>query len=135
MIRLAIIEDNAVYLKALQSYLRKVPDIQLVHSASNLQSLPVLIATMPDVVLMDINLGVDSGINGVQLIKKELPDIAIFMLTVFYDEKKLEQSIEAGASGYLLKKDSPKKIVEAIFGIYNKPPVNAPGTKTISGNF
>lgn len=131
MIRLAIIEDNPLYLKALQLYLEKVPDIQLAHSASNLQSVPVLIAMNPDVVIMDINLGVDSGMKGLRLIKKELPGIAIFMLTVFYDEEKIKRSIDAGASGYLLKKDSPKKIVEAIYDIYNIQPVTARSTKTI----
>lgn len=118
MIRLAIVEDNRVYLDALESYLSKIPDIQLVHVAVNLQTMEYLISVTPDVVIMDIDLGSDSGIQGVQLIKQALPDTGIFMLTVFDDEEKIVQSIRAGASGYLLKKDSPKKIVEAIRSIY-----------------
>ena len=114
MIRLAIVEDNLVYLQALKLYLAKAPDIQLVHSATNLQEIPVLTATRPDVVIMDIHPGGDSGIKGIRLIKKALPQTAILMLALFYDEEKIAQSIKAGASGYLLKKDSPKKIVEAI---------------------
>lgn len=119
MIRLAIVEDNQVYLNALEAYLIKIPDIQLVHLAVNLASLAQLINEKPDVVIMDIDLGHDSGIKGVQQIKKALPDTGIFMLTVFDDEEKIVQSIQAGAAGYLLKKDSPKKIVEAIRNIYN----------------
>ena len=118
MIRLAIVEDNHVYRQALQTYLSKVKDIKLVHIAADLHSMHDLISTKPDVVIMDIDLGADSGIKGVQLIKEALPATGIFMLTVFEDVEKIVQSIQAGASGYLLKKDSPKKIVEAIYDIY-----------------
>jgi DNA-binding NarL/FixJ family response regulator len=118
MIRLAIVEDNRVYLQALRAYLAKIRDIELVHVAGDLQSMAALIATNPHVVIMDIDLGADSGITGVRLIKEALPGAGILMLTVFEDEEKIVQSIQAGASGYLLKKDSPKKIVEAIHDIY-----------------
>jgi DNA-binding NarL/FixJ family response regulator len=136
MIRLAIVEDNHTYLQALELYLRKVPDIELVHTASNLQTISVLIANRPDVVIMDINVGKDSGIEGVRLIKKALPGTSILMLTVFYDKEKIAQSIQAGASRYLLKNDSPKKIVDAIFDNYvhpllkgSKPETNKIGLK------
>ena len=92
MIRLALVEDNRVYLNALETYLSKIHDIQLVHLASNLQSMPVLILAKPDVVIMDIDLGTDSGIKGIQLIKEALPHTGIFMLTVFDDEEKIIQS-------------------------------------------
>ena len=118
MIRLAIVEDNCVYLNALETYLVKAHDIEIVYIAADLQLIPFLISAKPDVVIMDINLGADSGIRGIQLIKEALPGTGIFMLTVFDDEEKILQSVKAGASGYLLKKDSPKKIVEAIRSIY-----------------
>ena len=119
MIRLAIIEDNRVYLEALQTYLTRVEDLELVFVCSDLQQMPELIAASPDVIIMDIDLGDDSGIRGVELIKKALPDSGVFMLTVFEDEEKIVQSIQAGASGYLLKKDPPKKIVEAVRSVHN----------------
>ena len=118
MIRLAILEDNRTYLNALEAYLNKIHDIELVYIAANLQSLSLLISAKPDVVIMDIDLGDDSGIEGVKLIKDVLPGTGIFMLTVFDAEEKIVQSIQAGASGYLLKKDSPKKIAEAIRTVY-----------------
>jgi DNA-binding NarL/FixJ family response regulator len=118
MIRLAIVEDNHIYLDALELYLQKVHIIELVHTASDLKTMPALVAARPDVVIMDIGLSANPVIKGVRLIKKALPGTAIFMLTLFYDEKKIVQSIRAGASGYLLKKDSPKKIVEAIKNLH-----------------
>lgn len=73
----------------------------------------------PDVIILDIDLPVRNGIEGVKLIKEHLPNAGVFMLTVFEDEDKIFSSIKAGALGYLLKKDPPEKIVEAIKGIYN----------------
>ena len=119
MIRLAIVEDNHVYLNALEAYLSKEKDIETVYVATNLQLIPFLISAMPDIVIMDIDLGAESGITGVRLIKEALPNAGIFMLTVFDDQEKIVQSLKAGASGYLLKNDSPKKIVETIRNIYN----------------
>ena len=118
MIRLAIVEDNYVYLNALELYLSRVPDIEVVHITSSLHSISLLIATRPDVVIMDIDLGTDSGINGIQPIKEALPRTGVFMLTVFDDKEKMVQSMQAGASGYLLKLHSPKKIVEAIRSVH-----------------
>lgn len=136
MIRLAIVEDNRLYLEALRAYLAKVKEIELVYIAADLQSMEALIELKPDVVIMDIDLGGDSGIKGVQLIKEALPNTGIFMLTVFDDEEKIVQSIQAGASGYLLKKDSPKKIVEAIYDIYNgDSAINGQVAKTLLNTF
>jgi len=136
MIRLAIVEDNRVYLQALRAYLAKIRDIELVHVAGDLQSIHTLLSTEPDVVIMDIDLGTDSGITGVRLIKDALPTAGILMLTVFEDEEKIVQSIEAGASGYLLKKDSPKKIVEAIRTVYKgEGSINGQVAKTLLNAF
>jgi len=136
MIRLAIIEDNHVYLNALEAYLSKTHDIGIVCVATDIQSLPLLIAEKPDVVIIDINLGADSGIEAIQIIKKSLPHAGIFMLTVFDDEEKIVQSIKAGASGYLLKKDSPKKIVEAIRNVYKgEGVISSQITKTVLNAF
>jgi DNA-binding NarL/FixJ family response regulator len=136
MIRLAIVEDSSVYLNALEAYLTKEKDIEIVYVATDLQLIPLLISANPDVVVMDIDLGANSGITGVQLIKQALPHTGIFMLTVFDDEEKIVQSIKAGASGYLLKKDSPKKIVEAIRNIYKgEGVISGQVTKTLLNVF
>ncbi len=119
MIRLAIFEDNIAYRKALQTFIGTAENISLVHVGENLSNLTKIIATVkPDVVIMDIDLPKTSGIEGVKIIKQVAPDINIFMLTVFEDDDKIFQSIKAGALGYLLKKDSPDKIIDAIHAIY-----------------
>lgn len=73
----------------------------------------------PDVVLMDIDMPGTNGIDGLKLIKKQFPSIEVVMLTVFDEDEKVFKAICAGASGYLLKKSSNEKILEAIQDAYN----------------
>ena len=68
----------------------------------------------PDVILMDIDMPGITGIQAVQLIRHFDTDVQILMLTVFDTNEKIFDALCAGASGYLLKKTAPSKIVEAI---------------------
>lgn len=119
MIRVAIVEDNVSYLKAMQVLISSQHDLLLVYTAENLSSLTALYNSEPDVIILDIDLPFRNGIEGVKLIKEQLPKTGVFMLTVFEDEDKIFNSIKAGALGYLLKKDPPEKIIEAIHAVHN----------------
>jgi DNA-binding NarL/FixJ family response regulator len=68
----------------------------------------------PDVVIMDIDMPVKSGIDGVRMIKEARPDTQVIMYTMFEDDDKLFKSLCAGANGYILKKTSPDKLYDAI---------------------
>jgi DNA-binding NarL/FixJ family response regulator len=118
MIRLAIIEDNIAYSTALEMYIKSLDGILIVYLGKSVSGLVADKALSPDVVIMDIDLGKESGIDGVSKVKQAYPKAGIIMLTVFEDEEKIFQSIKAGALGYLLKKDPPTKIAEAIQNIY-----------------
>jgi DNA-binding NarL/FixJ family response regulator len=118
MIRLAIIEDNIAYSTALEMYIKSLDGILIVYLGKSVSGLVADKALSPDVVIMDIDLGKESGIDGVPKVKQAYPKAGIIMLTVFEDEEKIFQSIKAGALGYLLKKDPPTKIAEAIQNIY-----------------
>lgn len=117
MIRLALIEDNQTYRNALDAFIKTVAGIELVYAGADLSNINRLLAAAPHVVVMDIDLGKDSGIEGVRKIKAVSPEIQVLMLTVFEDEEKIFNSIKAGAVGYLLKKDPPQKIIEAIHSV------------------
>jgi DNA-binding NarL/FixJ family response regulator len=68
----------------------------------------------PNVVLMDIQLPRMSGIECVERLKQEHPDIQFMMLTVYEDDEKVFKSILAGATGYILKRTPPAELLEAI---------------------
>lgn len=82
---------------------------------SALKGIPVM---RPDVVLMDIDIPGIDGIHVISALKSELPETQFMMLTVFEDDEKIFQSLKAGANGYLLKKTSPTKLIEAIKEVY-----------------
>jgi DNA-binding NarL/FixJ family response regulator len=118
MLRLAIIEDNKKYRGALAKILERHDDIELVHELDNCLKMMELFQTnLPDVVIMDIDLPVMSGIEGVWTLKQKWPDIKVLMLSVFEDTEKIFGAIKAGANGYLIKKDSPDKIIDALFSL------------------
>lgn len=71
-------------------------------------------SSIPDAVLMDIDMPYVNGIEGLKLIRKQFPEIKILMQTIFEEEDKIFQAICAGADGYILKKVSPDKLIEAI---------------------
>ena len=73
----------------------------------------------PDVVLMDIEMTGTNGIKATGLIKKEFPAIRILIQTVFEDDTKIFEALCAGASGYILKRTSPVKMLEAITDVQN----------------
>ncbi len=68
----------------------------------------------PSVVLMDIKMKGMDGIECVRLLKEKIPDILIIMLTVFEDEDLIFDALMAGATGYLLKRQPPEQLLEAI---------------------
>ncbi len=118
MIRVAIVEDNLSYLKALQALTGSKPGLLLVYTAENLLNLEALMHADPDVIILDIDLPGINGIEGVKALRSKAVKAGIFMLTVFEDDDKIFNAIKAGADGYLLKKDPPEKIIEAIESIY-----------------
>lgn len=73
----------------------------------------------PDVVLMDINLGTEeSGIDVVRVLKPRIPDTNFMICTVYEEDEKIFEALSAGASGYILKKTPPGRMLEAIRELY-----------------
>ena len=81
-----------------------------------IRQLPVL---QPDVVLMDINLGsAESGIDVVRVLKPRIPGTNFMMCTVYEEDEKIFEALSAGASGYILKKTDPARMLDAIRELY-----------------
>jgi len=115
MIKTAIVEDQSRYRDLLRLILTGAEDIQIVFEREHCRNIiDDVVKNMPDVLIMDIDLPGKSGIDAVIELKEVFPEIRILMLTVFEEDEKIFAAIKAGANGYLLKKDPPQKILDAI---------------------
>ena len=115
-ISVCIVDDVSELRQALEEIVSSSDGYRCIGTMSNaaeaLSKIPIL---RPDVVLMDINLGVgESGIDCVRELKPLLPGTNFMMCTVYEDDEKIFEALSAGASGYILKKTEPPKLLEAI---------------------
>jgi DNA-binding NarL/FixJ family response regulator len=112
----AIVEDNNDIRQALEQIIDSSHDFTLAGSCTTgeeaLIKLPVL---NPKVVLMDIGLG--DGMNGIEVVrelKASNPEILFMMCTIYEEDEKIFEALRAGASGYILKKTQPAKLLDGI---------------------
>ena len=120
-ITVAIVDDNNDLRKMLEEIVSMADGYRCIGAMATadeaMRLLPVL---KPDVVLMDINLGtVESGIDCVRELKPRIPATNFMMCTVYEEDEKIFEALSAGASGYILKKTTPQKTLEAISELYN----------------
>jgi DNA-binding NarL/FixJ family response regulator len=119
-IRVGIVEDDTSIRESVASLISSVPGYSCADVYDSVESaLTSMREPVPDVLLMDINLGGMSGIEGVRRLKGLFPAMQVLMLTVFEENDKIFQSLCAGASGYLLKRTAPEKIIEAIAEVHH----------------
>jgi DNA-binding NarL/FixJ family response regulator len=115
IITVSIVDDEADLRKHIGDYLAAAGNIRCQSTyASAEEALKHLPQDKPDVILMDINLGGMDGIECVRRLTALVPDAQVLMLTVFEDPEQIFRALAAGASGYLLKRLPPKKLLEAI---------------------
>jgi len=110
-----LIEDNAAFSSIVVRLLNDVPDFECPRAFSSAETaLKNLKNSAPDVILLDVDLPGMNGIAAIREIKTLAPSTSVVMLTVFDDQKKIYQAINAGASGYLLKTSTEEEIAEAV---------------------
>ncbi len=118
-IKVSIVEDNDKLRESLAIMIGGASGFSCVSThASAEEALRQIPTRKPDVVLMDINLAGKSGVECVQELKALLPAVKIIMHTVYEDEDQLFRSLRAGATGYLLKRTTPGKLLEAIAEVH-----------------
>ncbi len=127
MKKLAIIEDNHQYRKVLEYIFLEHDTVRIIHLLENAELVKAAFENeLPDIVIMDIDLPGKNGIEAVIEIKGLYPATRILMLTVFEDSNKIFDAIKAGADGYLLKKDPPARIIEAVEQVgRDESPINS----------
>lgn len=118
MISVAIVEDNAGLRQSLELLLSESPGYRCAGAFATAEKALIEIPKNPPaVVLMDIHLPNISGIDCTAKLKEILPQVRVVMITAYGDNDKIFKALRAGASGYLLKRSSPEKILEAIMDV------------------
>lgn len=119
-IKVGLIDDNPKLLQSIGAMLSCFEEIEVVFKTSNQTGLLRQITQhRPQVLLMDIDMPGQSGIQLTAQVKENFSDIRVLMLTVFDQEDKIFDAILAGANGYLLKDEKPIKIVSAVVDVMN----------------
>jgi DNA-binding NarL/FixJ family response regulator len=114
-IRVLIVDDHPVVRHGLRSLLKGHPDIEVIGEAEDgAEILPRLSQTQTDVILLDIKMKVRSGIEAARQVRHSFPQVKIIILTTYDDENYLQQALEAGVHGYLLKSESHENLPNAI---------------------
>ncbi len=114
-ISVSIVEDIPEVREGLEQLIKNSSDFLLIGSYSNAENTEkALPLNIPDIVIMDINLPGKSGIECIAAIKDQCNGTQFIMFTIFEDDEKVFNALEAGAHGYLLKKTPKEKILEAL---------------------
>jgi len=114
-LKVAIYDDSPELRCGLSSAFSINPDFEFVGAYPNaIQIVENCKYRLPDVIMMDIDMPVISGIEAVKILTEQFPDVKVLMLTVFEDNHYIFESICAGAVGYLLKKSEPQELFDAV---------------------
>jgi len=117
-IRVLVVDDHPMVLEGLRRVLELEASIEVVGEAkSGEEAIEKAVSLAPDVITMDLKMPGMDGITATREIKQRVPGIDILVFTL-YAEDFVQQAIEAGASGYLLKDSDREQIVRAIHEVY-----------------
>ena len=115
MIRVSIVEDNATIRTGLRALIDATEGFACRDCFRSCEQLLASLGQLAvDVILMDIGLPGMSGIEGVRHVKEQRPEIQILILTVYEDNDRIFAALQQGASGYMIKKTPPVRLLEAI---------------------
>ncbi|HZI05092.1 MAG TPA: response regulator transcription factor [Archangium sp.] len=113
--RVFVVEDQPNLLRNLLKVLGSFPELEVVGSAQDgEQAVEEVVRVLPQLVLLDLELPGFNGIEVTRRVKRRVPEVEVLILTSFEDEQKVYEAIQAGASGYLVKRVGPEKIRSGI---------------------
>ncbi|MFK7801058.1 MAG: response regulator [Anaerolineae bacterium] len=127
-IKVFFIDDHQIFRDGLRILLEAMPDFEVVGEAENgTDILAKMGEARPDVLLMDIQMPGENGIELTRQVKQAYPEINVLMLTMFEDEQSVFNSMQAGACGYVLKGINHREMLSTIRTVANGGTVFGPG--------
>lgn len=118
-IRVMLVDDHASVRKGIKACILIADDLELVAEAANgLEAVEYCQHVQPDVILIDLLMPQMDGITATRLIHERYPAIVILLLTSFKEDKPLEEALEAGASGCLMKEVTAQELIHTIRRTY-----------------
>jgi two-component system NarL family response regulator len=126
-IKVMLVDDHPLFMEGLQ-YVLKTHGIEVIGTAKDgREAIEKAWMLKPDIILMDIRMPECSGLDVLRLIKAEMPEIKVVMLTISEEDEDLFNSIKYGASGYLLKNTGAEELINMLSDIENGEAPPLPG--------
>ena len=114
-IRILIADDHTVVRTGLRAVLDTDPDLEVIgEAADGTETLDLAKELEPDLVLLDITMPPDNGIQTAQRLKEALPEVIVVFLTMHEDEALLHEALRVGAAGYVIKRAEEAELLQAI---------------------
>lgn len=114
-IKVLLVDDHTLFRESLAYFLQQTADIDLIgQAADGVEAVAKVRDLQPDIVLMDIRMPLRGGVEAARIIKREMPNVQILMLTVSDEEDDLFEALKAGARGYMLKNVDSGKLLESL---------------------
>ncbi len=115
VLRLVVVDDHPVFRMGMVALLASLDGFEVVGEADDLRgSIDTVVELRPDVVLMDLNLGEESGVVATREIVARCPDVGVLVVTMLDDDDNVLAALRAGARGYVLKGAGPTEIERAV---------------------
>jgi NarL family two-component system response regulator LiaR len=126
-IRVLIVDDHGMVRKGLVTYLKNKPDLEVIGEARDgREAIDLCARLQPDVILMDLVMPELGGVAATRAIHQRWPEVQILALTSFQEKELVQDALQAGAIGYLLKNVSGNELAEAICAAHAGRPTLAP---------
>ena len=114
-IRVMLVDDHAMVRRGLVAFLQVFDDLELAGEAANGdEAIQLCDRLLPDVVLMDLAMPDMDGVTATRIIRRRFPSVQVLALTSFTEEKLIQNALQAGAIGYLLKDVTAEELAQAI---------------------
>ena len=126
-IQVFLLDDHEMVRRGLRDILSVEDDLEVIGEAATVaDGVKQIVALRPDVAIVDIVLPDGTGVEVCQAVRQYAPDVGILVLTSFSDDETLFAAIDAGATGYVLKRVGGDDLVEAVRGVYSGQPLVDP---------